>query len=282
MNFTKAMAVISAFSLIAASGCSSTANKSTKNQDTKTLAEELSDNLDSGMYSLDMTISGTDYTTEMPCKICEADGDGYVYMEISGIPTEFYTVDSQTYMLFSDIKCYQITEDSGSFGNVLFKIGEGDTLTSTDTADGKTTEVYTSTSDSSDEKSTYPFVFDEETGTLESFKSVSGDTTTEISVSSVSWDNVKIEMPDLSDWADISDTDSLDETTQNKFALYCMGVTEDIMQEKGYSYDDFDKLTDDDIQALIDDMGLLSSGDDSSDSDSDTDSDTDTDTESAE
>jgi hypothetical protein len=246
-------------------GCGSDANSAASTDTDETLAEKLADNLGAGTYTVEMTISGDGYSTDMPCTMTACGGNGYVTMTIGGVYTEFYTVDGATYMVFPDIKCYQPTDDSGDFVNGLFVIGEGDSLTGSKTSDGKVTETYSST-DSEGEKETYTFVFDEKTELPVSFKSESEDETTSIVFGDVKWTADEISLPDLSGWVDVSDTDSLDESAQMKFSLYCLGVTEEDLKAQGYSYDDLDSLSDGEFSDLLGENGLnIFSTDDSSD-----------------
>jgi hypothetical protein len=156
-------------------------------------------------------------------------------------------------MLMPDINCYQITEDEGEFGNALFVIGEGDTLQSESTSDGVVTEVYVS--DGDDGKETYTFNFNEESGQLESFESETDSGVTSIEINSINFTGTDIALPDLDGWQLISE-DETDEIAQLKLALYYMGVTEEMITEAGYTYEDIAAMSSDERTQFLSDMGV--------------------------
>ncbi|MCD8095923.1 MAG: hypothetical protein LUE12_07325 [Ruminococcus sp.] len=256
MNFLKII-TSAALTALCLSSCSGSADESTDEfTDEKTYAETLSDNLDAGQYYIDMVISGTDYETDMPCIMIENGSDGYVSMTLSGVVTEFYTVDSATYMIMEDICCYQLTDETGGFGNGFLKIGEGDSLTDTSSQDGIVTEIYTSSGDSSESANeTYTFTFDEESGDLLSFTAKSDNETTTADINSISWEGSEIVMPDITGWSDISN-ENIDEDTQLKITLYFMGVTEQMLEDNGTTFDEAIKLSDEELNDLLDKMEI--------------------------
>lgn len=252
MNISKALAVLAAVSLVSCGSSAKENSSASAKEETKTLAEQLTENLENGKYAIDMVIVD-ESGTEMPCKMSAKDGNGYVSMTTDGVLSEFYTVDSKTYLLLPDINCFQITEQTNNFGNILFVIGEGDTLSKSETKNGETTEIYTS--DNSGEKETYTFVFDEESGDLKNFKSVTAEGTRTITVNSISFNGTDIKLPDISGWSDFSDLSALDKQTQIKLSLYFMGVTEEDVEKAGYTLKQLSEMTDEELAAALLELG---------------------------
>ncbi len=198
-----------------------------------TLARQLSDGLDKGEYDITMVMKGTKYGSDLTCHIWGRDGDGCVANEHDGIYTEFLTVDGETYLLVPEVKCYELFDESGGFGNVFLKIGEGDELVSSDVSGGEVTEVY---SDSVDK---YTFVFDESTGYLKTFTAETEAGTTVTEIESFSWECKGVDMPDLSEWSDVGDNAMVSDIAQLKFSLYVTGgVTEADVNAAGYTYEE--------------------------------------------
>lgn len=240
----------------ASASASASDDTAASSDNSDTLARQLSDNLDLGEYAIDMVISGDGYDSAMPCKMTAKDGSGFVSMTVSGVYTEFYTVDGVTYMLMPDIACYEITGDEGSFsGNAFVKVSDDDVLTDTYTEDGRITEVFSSL-DSDGSTETYTFVFDEEELTLISLTAETADGTTLTEINSISLSGVDIELPDLSGWQNVSDTDSVDDVTYMKLTLYYMGITEEMVEEAGYTFDEIAAMDESELNDLLSEMGV--------------------------
>ena len=234
---TQAIALTAA-ALILFSGCGSNSEKSSETASTpaepKTLAEELCSRLDKGEYDLTITVSGDMYDSDLTCHMWGRDGDGSVAIDDGGVHTEFCTVDNETYLLLPAVKCYELIDSSGGYGNTFIKLGEGDTLESTDTLDGEIVETYTGAGGSGH----FVFTFDEQTKKLKTFR-----TTTELgesltTVKDISFTCTGVELPDLTGWDNVSEGEMVSETAQLKFSLYLSGgVTEEDVLAAGYTYD---------------------------------------------
>lgn len=240
MNFSKVIVTVSAAAVFGLGGCGKSQDgSSADSQNTaaeQTLAERLTDNLQAGNYAIDMVISGDAYGGDMPCRLVAKDGNTLTAMTYGGVYTEFYTVGNESYMLIPDICFYQATEEKSGLLDGLFVIGEGDTISEIETADGVTTEIYTSTDDSG-VKDIYTYRFDEETGDLMSLEAVNGEESLSVTVNSINFSGADIKLPDLTGWQDMSDTEKLDAEEQMKLTLYYMGVTEEQLEESGYTYE---------------------------------------------
>ncbi len=230
--------------LLTAALCACTLFSCSAKEDKTSLALDVSKKLDAGVYQIDMIIK-EDNAEQMPCVIKANGSDGTICMDEGGIYTEIYTVDLKTYVLFPEVECYQLTADEGAFGNALFKITEGDKEVSSKTEDGKITEEYTSQGGS------YTFVFDSEDKSLESFSSDADGRHIDITVNSLTFNDEKITLPDISGWADISGSASVDEVTAMKFSLYTQGITADMLSGAGYTIEEFVKLPYDEQQSVI-------------------------------
>jgi hypothetical protein len=177
-----------------------------------------------------------------------------VTMTYGGVYTEFYTIDDQTYMLMPDISFYQTTDETSGLLDSLFLIDSGYTVSSTETADGVTTEVYSST-DSSGGKGTYTFKFDEETGDILSLDAESDSDTISVTVNSIDYEGEDIAMPDITGWQDMTDTSSLDDAAQIKLALYYMGIDEEQVEEAGYTYEELAEMSSDELSEAFTKLG---------------------------
>lgn len=222
----------------------------------KTYAEQFTEKLENGGFSIGFTISknGSDASFEV-----SVNRDMYfAAMESDGIYSEFYSDDGleNVYMAFPEIKCYSPAEN-GSYIPGIFELNKGNALSSVQTEDGKVTEVYV-LSDVSGQKSVCTFVFDEETGDPIEFRNdLDGDENDSYIVfSSVDWKCPDIVFPDFSEWTDISDTANLTSAEEIKISLYFYGITEEELKEKGYTYEDLAELGSDELSAVYDDLGV--------------------------
>lgn len=261
MDFSKVMAIVSAAAVLGLSGCGKSADSSAAEDrdanaaEEQTLAEQLTDNLKTGNYAIDMVISGDEYGGDMPCKLVAKDGNTLTAMTYGGVYTEFYTIGNESYMLMPDICFYQATDEKSGLLDGLFVIGEGDTISGVETADGVTTEIYTSTDDSG-VKDTYTYLFDEETGELMSLEAVNGEESVSVTVNSINFSGADIKLPDLTGWQDMADVEKLDAKEQMKLTLYYMGVTEEQLEESGYTYDDLAEMSDEELNEAFAKLGI--------------------------
>lgn len=238
---------------------SSAAGSQASSEENKTLTEKMMENMKAGEYSIDITVSGLESSGDTDCKITAHDGKTFTSLNYGGIYTEFYSIDDKTYLLMPDVNFYQISDESKPFADGLFSIGEGDSLSSAKTENGETTEIYTSVdstaeSGSTDEK--FTFVYDEETGELKSITSETSSGTTEVTVNSINWSGADINLPDLTGWEDMSDSENLDHKSQLKLSLYYMGITEEDLDKAGYTYDDLADMDDDKLAEALSDLGV--------------------------
>lgn len=232
------------------SGADSSSGDGGSKTQADTLAQRFSDKLDAGEYDIEMRVSGNLYESEMKCHMWGRDGDGCVAMDDGGVHTEFLTVDNETYMLVPDVQCYELFDSSGGFGNTFVKIGKGDELQSSDTKDGKVTEVYTG-----DGGEVFTFVFDEESGSLKTFTAERESGTTRTEIDSISWECSGVDMPDLSEWADVGESAMVSDVTQLKFSLYIAGgVTEEDVLAAGYTYEQICQMDLDERNKVTDEL----------------------------
>ena len=54
----------------------------------------------------------------------------------------------------------------------------------------------------------------------------------------------------------MSDSDSLDHKSQLKLSLYYMGITEEDLDNAGYTYDDLADMDDDKLAEALSDLGV--------------------------
>lgn len=205
----------------------------------KTLAAELSDRLDNGDYDISFNISGAAAEDGLSLRIRRFGSDSFMSMDNKGVYTEFVNVDNKTYMIFPEVRCYRITDNSGGFGSTFVKMEKDDKLTDLSEENGRTTEVYTS-SDSGG-NSTFTFVFDTAKGAegIEKITEDNGGELTETDVTSVSFSSEPITLPDFSDYDNITDGELVTDVAQVKFYIYyTFGLNEEEAAAQGLDYNE--------------------------------------------
>ena len=247
---------ICASAALALSSCGGSDYKKTtsENDDIKTLAEQLTENINSGVFSIDLNI--TNESTTSPCKVTSNKESSYVAMSDNGVYTEFYSIGDEGYMLFPDINFYK-KGDSTMYGSdfisSMLTISEGDTLSKRADENGKIIEVYTSAPNESRESESYSFTFDEESGTIKSITASSAEGIIKFDINSINFVGADIRLPDLDGWKNLDD--AMDEASALKYTLYCSyGLTEDVLTENGYSYEKLTEMTDQEIEKLIEEI----------------------------
>lgn len=216
----------SSSSSTSSSAASDSASEKASDESTseKTLAEQFSEKLGTSKYSLEVAVNiEQTYDVEMTVSV---DGkNSYMKMEKSGQTIEIYSIDGTTYTLDSTEKTYYTSESQGNIFSASDTVGlpEGYTfVTSEKTDDGLTCETYTLTdgedaleedienaegvssteeTDSSKDESvtTLKYYFDKD-GNPTKAEMENSDEKMTVEIKSFTTENVKIELPDLSEW----------------------------------------------------------------------------------
>lgn len=244
---------VAAAAVMLFSGCGKSEGSPEKNE--KTLAAEVSDNLDGGDYDISFSISGGGSFDGLAVRIARSGDNGVVEMLDGGVLTQFVKADNKTTMLLPEILCYQRTDYPGSFGNAFIKLGADDKLVSESETDGVITEVYDSPADEGGATDTFTFEFDSSTKQLLRIKQETAEGETNIEILEIKWECDPISLPDLSTWDDISEDALVSETTQLKFFLYyTLGITEQELNDFGYTYDQIAHMDQEAQQAFFEEL----------------------------
>ena len=223
-----------------------------------------------------MTLS-SDLTGEMPCVITSKGGNYYIEMTAMGLKAEVYIIDGKGYTIMPDADVYQVMDDVdlGDLGVNTFGLNDSYQYVETKEEDGLTLEVYKavftddydlgsenaddSTDSSKNEytvETTVTYYFDSN-GDLKKIVSnddFSGETTA--TINSAEWTAEDITLPDLSGLTEMTDDSELSDEASMKIMLSMFGVTEDMLKEAGYTYDDLLALEDDELMGVLADLGV--------------------------
>lgn len=225
---TTTTAAVAEDSSDAQSTTDTTADSNVETATGDTLAAKYTQALSNQVFSLDMTVT-SDYTGEMPM-VLQADGTNYyISMNLMGMAIDMYLIDNQMYMMDSSSKSYSVTSmDSADFnledeGVSSFGLNDSYKFVSSETTDdGLICETYSidesslmgeielgsgvtleteSTSETDSESTSYAkYYFDAATEQLKKIEMSTMGMNESIVINSFSTDDVKIELPDLTDW----------------------------------------------------------------------------------
>lgn len=252
-GFAKAAAVIMAAALF--TGCGSSDTKTAETAEPigdKTLAAEFSDHLDNGDYDITMTITGDTAVSGTECRMIRHGDDGFVSMDRNNVYTEFYTVGGVSYMVMPAIRCYRLNDERGIFGNAFIRIGKGDDLFDISESEDSTREVYTSVLDGVKEK--YTFTFAKPSNTLEKVVSETNGNVVTTEISDIMFESEPVELPDFTEWDNISDDANISDVTEIKFSFYVKGITPEMVTDAGYSYKELAKMTSEQTEQVAEEI----------------------------
>ena len=270
-TFIKAAAVTAAAVIFTGCGSSENSGESSGPVSDRTLAAAFSDQLNNGDYDITMTITGDTAISGTTCRMIRHGSDGVVSMDKDNVYTEFYTVGGQSYMVMPVIQCYRTSGEQGSFGNAFIRIGKGDDLFDIQETDESIIEVYTSSSGSVKEE--FTFTFDKPDLKLTKVVSKTDKNVITTEVSDISYGSQPIELPDFTEWDNISEDASISDVTQIKFSLYTRGITPEMVTEAGYTYKELAKMTSEQTDSIAEEIlsgkaSAVTPADSSSDSES--------------
>lgn len=250
--FVRAAAVTAAAVMFAGCGSSDSSSENSEPISDRTLAADFSDHLNNGDYDISMTITGDTAISGTKCRMIRHGSDGLVSMDNNDVYTEFYTVDGQSYMVMPVIQCYRTSDETGSFGNAFIRIGKGDDLFDVQENDDSVIEVYTSTSGGVREK--FTFTFEKPALKLTKVVSESEKNVITTDISDVSYESEPIELPDFTEWDNISDDVSISDVTQIKFSLYTRGIDPDMVAAAGYTYKELAKMPSEQTDSIAEEI----------------------------
>ena len=214
----------------------------------KTGAAVISDRLDTDNYDITLRVLG-ETADPVECRMVRNGDNGLVTMRRSGVYSIFYTISGESTMLLPEINCYRSIDGQNSFGNAFIKLGKDDMLYDITENKDEVTEVYKPSDPAA--KETYYFTFDKATGELKKAVTESeGSETVTTNVEHMEWNSGPIELPDLTGWDDISDDASVSDVTAIKVSFYTRGITPDMVEKEGYTYEQLARMDPDETDEI--------------------------------
>ena len=211
------------------------------------LTQAFADKIKAGKYAMKMKMDASAFlgaTGMIDTEFKYNNGDSYVHTTLMGMETEIYTVAGTSITVLTASNTYQ----EGSNVNVSFADNltrpDGATYVGSSEEDGLTVEKYTIAGGGEGK-----FCFDSDGNIKKIVTSGSdfGDMTVEID--SISFDDVTIELPDLSKMTKYDPTNT-DPTEAIKMTLSVLGITEDMVTKAGYTYDQLAGMGDEMLEVV--------------------------------
>ena len=214
------------------------------------LAKAYTEKLKGGVFSIDMVMKSSLTKSEVPA-IFEVNGkDIHLKMTAMGMDIESYVIDGKTYSIMPSMNTYTVTEGTSADVSSISTYGLTDNAVLTDSGekDGMQFETYkasvTKSADADeaaaaelDTEMTYYFDADGVIKKITASAPAIGDT--ELIFNAFSFDNVSIELPDLSGMTKL-DNDAETEADPKsivKMTMSILGITEDMLTADGYTVD---------------------------------------------
>lgn len=230
------------------------------------LAKAYSDKIASGVFDIEATITNS-FTGEMPFTMAVNGSDFHVIMSVFGMNMNIYSVGGETYTVIPATEMYIKGEavDLSEMNLDAYALDDNYSYIETVEEDGFVIEKYSVKSDisfsgedgvevSTDEEAstgTADYYFDAD-GNLKkviSSSELSGDVTVEFT--KLEFDNVTIELPDMEGWTEIADESDLGPVDEVKMRLGMMGITKQMVEDAGYTYEQLAELDDDALEEAI-------------------------------
>ncbi len=216
---------------------------------TKALLEKFN----SGVYDIEGTVS-TSLTGESPV-IIATDGNNnfHAVMSLFGMNVNMYILDGKAYNVIPAAEMYAVAEgEIKSIEDLGINIGSflptEATFVETTEEDGMTVEKYKTGDEGSE---TFTSLYFDADGNLKKAVSSGDSGESTLAIDKLEFDNVKIELPDMTGWDQFEDEGSLSEAEKLRMQLGMLGITKAMVEASGTTYEDLAALSEDDQQAAI-------------------------------
>ncbi len=237
----------------------------TSNANWGPLGKAYTESLANGVYSLDMTVS-TSIAGEMPVKM-EVNGKNiHSVFTVMGSEVESYIIDGKAYNIMPAMKAYVVTDASEATnamsGTSNYGLSVDQQLIDQGEEDGLKYEKYAvsygAEGESIDEENstvtTYYFDGDGNLKSLKSTAPVIGETT--VTINSVSFDDVKIELPDLTGYTEMdqdamANGEAADPKAVLEMTMNMLGITEDMVKKAGYTVDQLAEMDSEEFAPIL-------------------------------
>ena len=231
----------------------------TKGEYTKAYTEKLK----KGVYAMDATVT-TSMFGETPLSFKVNGEDLYVKMSTMGIDVEVYQKEGKSYNLMPQMKTYVVSKATTleQQGVNNYALNDGAEYLGNESEEGLIVEKYklpilTVSSDISldisiDAGSYECKYYYTKSGDLKKIfvnSPSTGETTVEIN--SLSFEDVTIELPDLTDWTEMTQGEKLDKVATIKMGLAVYGVTDEMVEKAGYTYEQLAEMDEQEVTEVL-------------------------------
>ena len=226
-------------------------------------AKAYTEKIAGGVYSIDAVINMPMFG-ETPMTVKVNGNDLYANITTLGVNVEVYQVDGKTYNMMPQVQSYMITESKTlqELGVSTYELPAEAKFLGSYEENGLIVEKFELPTvtvsedislDASVDGGSYEaeYYFDN-SGNLKQIKTevpLLGETVFE--VKNISFDDVTIELPDLTDWTEMKEGEQLDKAATIKMGLSIYGVTEEMLTEAGYTYEQLADMEEDEVTEII-------------------------------
>ena len=226
-------------------------------------AKAYTEKIAGGVYSIDAVINMPMFG-ETPMTVKVNGNDLYANITTLGVNVEVYQVDGKTYNMMPQVQSYMITESKTlqELGVSTYELPAEAKFLGSYEENGLIVEKFELPTvtvsedislDVSIDGGSYEaeYYFDN-SGNLKQIKTevpLLGETVFE--VKNISFDDVTIELPDLTDWTEMKEGEQLDKAATIKMGLSIYGVTEEMLTEAGYTYEQLAEMEEDEVTEII-------------------------------
>lgn len=226
-------------------------------------AKAYTEKIAGGVYSIDAVINMPMFG-ETPMTVKVNGNDLYANITTLGVNVEVYQVDGKTYNMMPQVQSYMITESKTlqELGVSTYELPAEAKFLGSYEENGLIVEKFelptvTASEDISldvsiDGGSYEAEYYFDNSGNLKQIKTevpLLGETVFE--VKNISFDDVTIELPDLTDWTEMKEGEQLDKAATIKMGLSIYGVTEEMLTEAGYTYEQLAEMEEDEVTEII-------------------------------
>ncbi|MBR1383199.1 MAG: hypothetical protein IJ555_05230 [Ruminococcus sp.] len=225
-----------------------------------------SEKIKGGVYAMDGVITMPMFG-ETPMAVKVNGSDLYANITTLGVYVEVYQVDGKTYNLMPQVQSYMVTEaktlqelgvstyDLPSGSSYLRSYEENGLIVeefeipTVVVADDVSEDVQIDLGDNTSYVAKYYF---DNSGLLKKVVSETpmlGETVFEIN--SLTFDDVVIELPDLSEWTEMKEGEQLDKAASLKMGLAIYGITEEMITDAGYTYEQLAEMEEEEVTEIL-------------------------------
>lgn len=217
-----------------------------------------------------------DMTGDQPIVLEKNGDDIHMQMSFFGMNLNIYQVDGKAYQLIPAAEMYAVVppDQISAYTDTDYAEGLDDSYTFVESyeEDGFTVEKYTVKEDlvisvaegvsyemdETAQESTAYLYFDAD-GNLKKQK-VEGAMSTEVEFTKLEFEDVPVELPDISSWMEVTEDSELSPADEVRMNAGMMGITKDMIEAAGYTYESLAEMDEDAqseaLQKIAEDNGI--------------------------